>query len=71
MEFIRTVEKVKENKITIALPEDYQYQEVEVIVLPTVPCGKKRRKKSAFKSFTHISLDTRKYKFNRDELHER
>ena len=72
MEFIREIRKVEANTITINLPGEYRDQEVEVLVLPL---KRKSRKKviqpANFQSFDEISIDTRNFKFDREELHER
>lgn len=72
MEFIREIRRVEDNTITIQLPENYRDKEVEVLVLPFEDLKEcKSVKTRSFESLKHISLDTRNYKFNREELHER
>jgi len=72
MEFIREIRRVDDNTITIQLPENYRDKEVEVLVLPFEDSVKSESFKiRSFESLKHISLDTRNYKFNREELHER
>jgi hypothetical protein len=72
MEFIREIRRVEDNTITIQLPENYRDKEVEVLVLPFEDSVKSESFKiRSFESLKHISLDTRNYKFNREELHER
>ncbi len=72
MEFIREIRQVEDSTITIQLPDNYKYKEVEVLVLPFEEHGKdKPLRTRSFESLKEISLDTRSYKFNRDELHER
>lgn len=70
MEFIREIRRVEGSTITIQLPEDYEYQEVEVLILPFESSLRRETLNSrSFESLKHISIDTRKYKFNREELH--
>lgn len=72
MEFIREIRRVEDNTITIQLPENYRDKEVEVLVLPFEDSKESESVKiRSFESLKHISLDTRNYKFNREELHER
>lgn len=72
MEFIREIKKIEDNTITIELPENYKNKEVEILVLPFEDTGKKESaKRRPFDSLKEISLDTRTFKFNREELHER
>ena len=72
MEFIREIRKVEANTITINLPREYRDQEVEVLVLPLKRKSKKKAgRPTHFQSFDEISIDTRNFKFDREELHER
>jgi hypothetical protein len=74
MEFIREIKKIKDNTntITIDIPENYKNKEVEILVLPFEDTGKNESaKRLPFESLKEISLDTRTFKFNREELHER
>jgi hypothetical protein len=72
MEFIREIRTVEENTITIQLPDSYKHKEVEVLVLPFGESGREESfKPRSFESLKDISIDTRSFKFNREELHER
>jgi hypothetical protein len=72
MEFIREIKKIEENTITIELPENYKNREVEILVLPFEDSEKNKfSKRRPFESLKKISIDTRTFKFNREELHER
>lgn len=72
MEFIREIKKIETNTITIDLPQEYRDQEVEILVLPLKKELKEKTIRStSFKSFDEISIDTRNFKFNREELHGR
>lgn len=37
MDYIKTIERIKNHKLTITIPEDFKSEEVEVIVLPYDP----------------------------------
>jgi len=37
MDYIKTIERIKNHKLTINIPEDFKSEEVEVIVLPHEP----------------------------------
>jgi hypothetical protein len=72
MEFIREIKKIEDNTITIELPENYKNKEVEILVLPFENTEKNESaKRRPFESLKEISIDTRTFKFNREELHER
>jgi hypothetical protein len=72
MEFIREIRTVEKNTITIQLPDSYKHKEVEVLVFPFGESVKKKSfKPRSFESLKDISIDTRSFKFNREELHDR
>lgn len=72
MDFIREIKKIEDNTITIELPENYKNREVEILILPFKDSEKNESsKRRPFESLKEISLDTRTFKFNREELHER
>jgi hypothetical protein len=72
MEFIREIKKIENNTVTIELPGYYKNREVEILILPFEDSGKSDfSKRCPFKSLQEISIDTRNFKFNREELHER
>jgi hypothetical protein len=72
MEFIREIKKIEDNTITIELSENYKNKEVEILVLPFEDSEKSKfSKRRPFESLKEISIDTRTFKFNREELHER
>lgn len=37
MDYIKTIERIKNHKLTINIPKDFKSEEVEVIVLPHDP----------------------------------
>lgn len=68
---IRTVFKADKNIVTLPLPDNFIGKQVEVIAF-TVDEGKQaieNKKKEV--SFNAVKLDTRGFKFNRDEANER
>ena len=72
MEFIREIRRVDAGTITINLPKEYRDQEVEVLVLPLKRKSQKKAVRSTqFLSLNEIAIDTRNFKFDREELHER
>jgi hypothetical protein len=68
---IRTIIKAKKNYLTIQLPNEYVGKQLEVIAF--MLDEEKEENKSEIKnvSFDAVSLDTRGFKFNRDEANER
>jgi hypothetical protein len=72
MEFIREIRKVEGSFITVHLPQSYKSREVEVLVLPFKEAeARQPRKSRLFESLNFISIDTRGFKFNREELYDR
>ena len=65
MNIIKRTENIKENTISIVLPQEYVNKTVEIIIIPV------SEKKRHFKSIDKISLNTKDLKFDRDELHRR
>ncbi len=63
MRVLRRREQVRDNRIIINTPEEFNRKEVDIIVIPVME--KKRR----FKSLDLISINTRGIDFDRDELH--
>lgn len=68
---IRTIIKAKKNFLTIPLPNEYVGKQLEVIAFmledeSDIPLSDKKNA-----SFEAISLDTRGFRFNRDEANER
>jgi len=55
--------------VTIDLPDDLSGKELEIIVSPANQEKSTPKGKRHFKTFDKITLDTLKYKFDRDELH--
>ena len=58
--------------LSLSIPKDYIGKELEVIAFTTdegVQAAEQARKKNV--SFTALSVDTKNYKFNRDEANER
>jgi hypothetical protein len=68
---IRTIITPKEQSISFNIPKDYVGKEIEVIAFAK---GEGiTREQSALKkvTFNALSIDTRGYKFNRDQANER
>jgi hypothetical protein len=62
MEIIRRREKVENHQVTIRMPEGFEGKDVEVFVIPVAP--KNRR----FPSQDRVSLNTKGFKLDRDEI---
>jgi hypothetical protein len=67
---IRTIVTPKKPTISFDIPLSYIGREIEVIAFAKDECEKSEQKKKKV-SFTASTLDTRSYKFNRDEANER
>jgi len=68
---IRTIIKAKKNYLTIQLPNEYVGKQLEVIAFMLEEETEKNHSKKKEVSFEAVSVDTRGYKFNRDEANER
>ena len=68
---IRTILKAKKNYLTIPLPNEYVGKQLEVIafMLEDEPETSKKQKHQV--TFDSVSIDTRGFKFNREEANER
>ena len=68
---IRTVFTADKNIVTLPLPDNFIGKQVEIIAF-TVDEGKQSiQNKKKEVSFNAVKLDTRGFKFNRDEANER
>ena len=68
---IRTILKAEKRILEIALPPEYVGKEIEIIAFLLEEAYLTIAPQSAQKTFSAIELDTRGYKFNRDEANER
>ena len=68
---IRTIITADRNSLTLQLPDDFLGKQVEVIafVIEEAKTNAEGIKKT--KSFSAIELDTRGFKFNREEANDR
>lgn len=64
MELLKKKFKLTDNILTLELPEEFANREVEIII--------KSEEKTLAQSllFNEIQIDTKKWKFNRDEIYE-
>ena len=69
MQVIKEYQKAVSNEIKVLLPDDFLDQEIE-ITIKTLPHQKTKRNKRET-LFKALRLDTRGFKFNREEAHER
>ncbi len=68
---IRTVFTANKNNLTLSLSDNYISKQLEVIAF-MIDVGKETAKsKNKEVSFDAVKLDTRGFKFNRDEANER
>ena len=68
---IRTVFTANKNTFTLSLPDNYVGKEVEVIVFLLDEGKEMAHNTKKEVTFNAVKLDTRGYKFNRDEANER
>jgi hypothetical protein len=68
---IRTIIKAKKNFLTIPLPNEYVGKQLEVIAFLVDDEFDNPLKDKKQTTFDAVSLDTRGFKFNRDEANER
>lgn len=68
---IRTIIKAKKNYLTIRLPNEYVGKQLEVIAFMLEEETEENLSKKKKVSFDAVSVDTRGFKFNRDEANER
>jgi len=68
---IRTIITVEDNKLTLTLPDHFLGKEIEVIAFVIEEAKDKTTNFKKAKTFTAIQLDTRGFKFNRNEANER
>lgn len=68
---IRTIIKAKKNFLTIPLPNEYVGKQLEVIAFMVDDEFDNPLKDKKQTTFDAVSLDTRGFKFNRDEANER
>lgn len=69
---VRTIITPEEQTISFEIPPNYIGKEIEGIAFAKDEGIKKQRNREEKKvSFTALTVDTRDYKFNRDEANER
>lgn len=68
---IRTIVKPNNNKLILAIPDNYIGKQIEVIAFMIDEGKEKPLNKKKEVSFNAVLLDTRGFKFNRDEANER
>ncbi|MDR3236401.1 MAG: hypothetical protein LBT48_06745 [Prevotellaceae bacterium] len=67
---IRTIFIPNNDNIVFPIPKDYVGKELEIIVFPTEEVSSKPSSSKEV-TFNAISIDTRKYKFDREEANAR
>ena len=68
---IRTVFTANKNTLTLPLPDNYIGKQIEVIAFMIDEGKETTQNKKKEVSFNAVKLDTRGFKFNRDEANER
>lgn len=68
---IRTIITADRNKLILLLPDDFLGKQIEVIAFVIEEAKSKAAELKKTKTFSAIQLDTRGFKFNRDEANER
>ncbi len=66
---LRTILTITQKNLTIDLPEAFVGRQVEILAF--IIDKTSSTSNSASKSFTSLKLDTRNFKFNREEANER
>jgi len=67
---IRTIVRPDKTSISFDIPEKYIGKEIEVIAFEKSETVKEKSSKKKTVSFKAVSIDTRGYKFNREEANE-
>jgi hypothetical protein len=68
---IRTIVTPQQQTISFTIPKDYVGKEIEVIAFAKGEGISKEQPAKKKVTFTALSIDTKGYKFNRDEANER
>ena len=68
---IRTILTVDKNNLTLLLPDDFLGKRIEVIAFVIDEARVKAVGVGQSRTFFEISLDTKGFKFNREEANER
>lgn len=68
---IRTIVTPQQQTISFTIPKDYVGKEIEVIAFAKGEGITKEQPAKKKATFTALSIDTKGYKFNRDEANER
>ena len=70
MELFREIRKVEANDFVMHLPDDFINKDVEIVIRKINNKGKHNRQKKA-PEFSALKLNTKGFKFNREEANER
>lgn len=68
---IRTILKLEKRLLELMLPSEFLGKQIEVIAFVLEESEIGREPRPSGKSFSAIELDTRRFKFNREEANER
>lgn len=67
---VRTIVRPDKASISLDIPEGYIGKDIEVIAFEKDASGKEKTTKGKTVTFNAVSIDTRGYKFNREEANE-
>ena len=68
---IRTILTVDNNNLTLSLPDEFVGKQIEIIAFVVEEAKEHIKLLKKKKNFSSIQLDTKGYKFNRNEANER
>lgn len=68
---IRTIFTADKNNLTLVLPDDYLGKQVEIIVFLIEEAKAQAAQVKKSRTFSAIQLDTRGFKFNREDANDR
>jgi len=69
MQVIKESRKVVSKEITMTIPEDFINEDIEITIRKIT--GSRDKRKPGKSNFNAFRLNTRGFKFNREEAHER
>ncbi len=68
---LRTIITAEKNNLILSIPDDFIGKQIEVIAFVLEDAQAQKITLNNTKTFSSIQLDTREFKFNRDEANER
>lgn len=71
IKMIRTIITPQDQRVFFDIPKDYVGKQIEVIAFAKDEGMQEKKQRSKDVSFNALSIDTKSYKFNRDQANER